>query len=41
MELLVKKGLPLQNAPQAPAAADKPAMKNDDKKPMPEGGKKQ
>jgi hypothetical protein len=33
MELLVKKGLPVQNAPQTPPA--------DEKKPTPEGSKKQ
>jgi hypothetical protein len=38
MELLVKKGLPVQDAPQSPTAADKSAGKNDDKKPAAEGG---
>lgn len=41
MELLVKKGLPVQNAPEVPAAADKNRDKNEDKKPSAEGSGKQ
>jgi hypothetical protein len=40
MELLVKKGLPVQNATQSPVAADQPADQNEDKKPAAEGSSK-